>query len=149
MVRVGMAALILLTAALPAAAQGYSDYDDFSYRRERTDPGALALGCLCSLGVGALFGWVGYSTGKNKGLGTAGFFLGFFLGIIGIIIVSFMQGNPTPILRRRSLHRPIPGRGRSAPPAPASAKGLVPCPYCAELIQPAARICRFCKSALR
>lgn len=149
MVRVGTTALFLLMAALPAAAQGYSDYDDYGYRQERTNPGALAAGCVCSLGVGALFGWVGYSIGNKKGLGTAGFLLGFFLGIIGIVIISIMQGNPTPILRRRSLHRPVPGRGRPEPPAPVSTKGLVPCPYCAELIQPVARLCRFCKSALR
>jgi hypothetical protein len=40
--------------------------------------------------VWILFGYFGYLIGKPKGRETAGALLGFFLGIIGIIIVAVL-----------------------------------------------------------
>jgi hypothetical protein len=118
------------------------DYGDYTYHDPGPSAGAVGLGCLCSLLVGLAFGFVGRSIGASKGLGTAGFWLGFFLGVIGLIIVAVLQGNNAGIPRRR---RHVVRRALEPPPGPG---GGVPCPYCAELIRPGARLCRFCKSQL-
>ena len=38
-----------------------------------------------------LFGFAGYAIGKPKNRSTGGFLLGFFLGIIGIVIIACLK----------------------------------------------------------
>jgi hypothetical protein len=64
--------------------------------------------------VGAL---VGYLIGKSKGRGTAGLWLGLLLGPIGWLCAALM-GDSERFARR--------------------------CPFCAEAVQPAAVVCRYC-----
>jgi len=116
---------------------------DYPYHDPGPSAGSVGLGCVCGLLVGLAFGFVGKSLGASKGLGTAGFWLGFFLGVIGLIIVAIMPGNNAGLPRRR---RKLVRRAPETPTDPVG--GAVPCPYCAELIRPGARLCRFCKSQL-
>ena len=41
--------------------------------------------------VFALLGLVGYFIGDRKGRGTAGFWLGFLLGVFGWVIAAFLK----------------------------------------------------------
>ena len=77
-----------------------------------------ALGIL--LLIQAMFGFVCENIWAGKG-GTKGmgFLLGFFLGVIGIVIVLL------------------------ANPGSSGATGAR-CPYCAEFVQPTAQVCRHC-----
>jgi hypothetical protein len=116
---------------------------DYMYQEPGPPAGYLCGSCVCGLLLGVVFGLVGKSIGASKGLGTAGFWLGFFLGVIGLIIVAVLPGNNAGLPRRR---RHVP---RRVEPPPDPGSGTVACPYCAELIRPEARICRFCKSQLK
>lgn len=44
--------------------------------------------CILYLLILCILGFIGHSIGSSKGRGTSGFWLGFFLGIIGWIIVA-------------------------------------------------------------
>jgi uncharacterized membrane protein YeaQ/YmgE (transglycosylase-associated protein family) len=46
------------------------------------------LHLLVTLIVAALFGFLGRAIGKPKGHGTLGFFLGFLLTLIGLVIIA-------------------------------------------------------------
>jgi hypothetical protein len=141
--RVAIGALALVAAmALPALAQ-----DDFGDLPSGPSPGARAgIGCVAALVGGA----VGYAIGKSKGMGLAGLLLGVFLGCIGWLIIALIPGSastaPVAMRRRRLVPRAAPP---PPPAAPAGGAGLVACPYCAEMIQPGARLCRHCKSRLK
>jgi len=88
-------------------------------------------------------GGIGYLIGRNKGKGGLGFVLGLFLGIIGWIIIAVIPGEPAPVNRVSRLRRPErPGPGRPG------ADDRVPCPHCAEMIRPAAHVCRFCNNKI-
>jgi hypothetical protein len=69
--------------------------------------------------VTVLFAALGWYIGEQRGRGSLGLILGLFLGPIGLLIVAVME----PAETRR---------------------GLRACPWCAERIQAAARICRYC-----
>lgn len=75
--------------------------------------------------VGALvfFAFLGALIGSSKGQAAAGFILGLFLGLIGIIIVIFLK---------------------PADDHAAKSSGRVPCPHCSEQIMPAAVVCPHC-----
>ena len=65
---------------------------------------------------------------KSKGRsGLGGFALGFFLGIIGIVIALFMSSNQEAIQHRKFEH------GK-----------LSQCPYCKEYVKVDAIICKHC-----
>jgi hypothetical protein len=105
----------------------------------------------------AVGGGVGALIGKSKGLGGTGFALGLFLGFIGWIIVAVME--PSQEERTRRQHETAIGLVAAGnvisqaqhtsfqPPTPAAGAAEPsgrPCPWCAELIKPAAIVCRFC-----
>ena len=74
--------------------------------------------------------WIvlGAVIGDSKGRVGEGLLLGFFLGLIGVIIIAFMSASTAGSNR-------VPGT-------------MTKCPYCAELVQKEAVLCRFCNSAL-
>jgi|GEM_PF-2425024 len=87
-------------------------------------------------GVGGL---IGYAIGNDKGRGGEGFWLGFLLGFIGWIIVGVM--SPTP---EREAQRAGAIAAAVAHAGASKREGGRPCPWCAETIKPAARVCRYC-----
>jgi hypothetical protein len=84
-------------------------------------------------------GVIGFAIGNSKGRGGAGLVLGLLLGFIGWIIVAVMRPSLEVEAKRMQQVAAI-----AQPPSGGVAAGLVPCPSCAELIQPAAKVCRFC-----
>jgi len=124
----------------------------------------------------AFKGGIGYLIGRSKGRPGLGFVLGALLGIIGWIIIACMSAEQSQTIPMRrpvrpsfpcpSCHRPVAGglgqcphcnlriggearMGPGAiPPSFEDAEGRVACPYCAEMVLPAARICRWCSSHL-
>jgi hypothetical protein len=76
--------------------------------------------------------FVGKSIGDRKG--RAGWAWGLLLGWLGVIIVACLSD------KRSDAHQLQPGHPVSLP-QPQSGKT---CPDCAETVQPAARVCRFC-----
>ena len=83
---------------------------------------------------------VGWAIGNSKGRGTAGFFLGLLLGVIGLIIIAVMRPTPEYAAQRANAIARAP-----AVEPPQSSQALRACPWCAEPIQPAAKICRYCQ----
>jgi hypothetical protein len=67
-----------------------------------------------------LGGLVGYLIGKWKGRGTAGLWLGLLLGVIGWVIVAVLPDSER-----------VTGPARR-------------CPFCAEVVLPAAVVCKHC-----
>ena len=63
--------------------------------------GFLVVWGLLLVGSGLLTGFAGYLVGRDKGRATSGFWLGFFLSIIGVIIVAILQPTMTVQNRRR------------------------------------------------
>jgi hypothetical protein len=86
----------------------------------------------------AVGGGIGYWIGSGKGRGGVGFVLGLAFGWIGWIIVALL--HPTAEVEARRMasladalrgDETVSGLGR-------------PCPWCAEIIKPAASVCRYC-----
>lgn len=56
------------------------------------DTTAFLMGCLF-LGL-LLCGFIGRAVAAQKDAGTAGFYLGFFLGPLGIVVAALIDGRP-------------------------------------------------------
>ena len=103
------------------------------------NPGAV-LGIFIFFAV--VSGLIGLAIGSGKGRGAAGFWLGFFLGAIGWIIVAVMQATPeAEAARTKLVNAALHGPGGVAA-GPVSDTRT--CPWCAETIKAAAVVCRFC-----
>ena len=81
--------------------------------------------------------------GVSKGRGEIGFTLGLILPVVGVGVIAAM--HPTPefeALRSRELVE-------AARVPPTTGNGMPSCPYCAELVKPAAKSCSRCGRVLR
>jgi hypothetical protein len=87
---------------------------------------------------GAVSGVIGYAIGNSKGKGAAGFWLGFFLGFIGWIIVATMPASTEVQMSQAMVIADAVRAGGTADAA------TLPCPWCAEPIRLAAKVCRHC-----
>lgn len=102
----------------------------------------IVLYLFLSIAIG---GGIGYLIGQSKGNATAGFWLGALLGFIGWIIVAVMEPSAEERQRRQAeLAGAVLEAGSPAAAARAAQVAERPCPFCAELIKPAAIVCRFC-----
>jgi hypothetical protein len=105
--------------------------------------GFLILGVVVWAVVG---GGVGAAIGNSKGRGPTGFWLGFFFGGIGWIIVAVMQATPEAEVARMAAINTLQGNVKSAYTSGSTSTRA--CPYCAETIKSAAVVCRFCGNAV-
>jgi hypothetical protein len=104
--------------------------------------GTLFIWVVFWCGTGALAGWV---IGGSRGRATEGLWLGFFLGAIGWVIVYFMAPGPEAVVARRVEAAEL--LGASADQARRMSTDVIDtrlCPWCAETIKTAARVCRYC-----
>lgn len=98
----------------------------------------MAENSLAALIVIACFvsGLIGAAIGGSRGRALPGFFLGAIFGILGWIVIAVMPAT-TRVEARRAQALADATNG-----SPADV--LRVCPWCAEGIQPAAVVCRFC-----
>ena len=80
---------------------------------------------------------LGVAIGDTKGRSTIGFWLGVLLGPIGVVIVALT--SPTPEAQAK-YERNVALAANTLD----GAQPLRTCPWCAEQIQSAARLCRYC-----
>jgi hypothetical protein len=83
-----------------------------------------------------IFGLIGRYIGRDKGRSSEGFWIGFLLGPIGLIIVALLQ--PT-VEVEASRAQQVSSISREQ-----IQSDTRPCPWCAEQIKPAAVVCRYC-----
>jgi hypothetical protein len=93
--------------------------------------------CFILLFAGFVCGCIGAVLGDKKNRGMAGFWLGFLLGPIGVLVLVLLPAEAATTTIKPGL-RPIT----------TSARHERKCPFCAETILSEAVICRFCQRDL-
>jgi hypothetical protein len=107
---------------------------------ERNGAIMVLLYVLIWIGIG---GGIGAAIGSSRGRGGLGFALGMLLGFIGWIFIAVMEPSAEERLRRTTeLANVMQASSGAIQQRPESADRA--CPWCAELIKPAAVVCRFC-----
>jgi hypothetical protein len=107
---------------------------------ERNGAIVIPLFLLIWIGIG---GGIGAAIGSSRGRGGLGFALGVLLGFIGWIFIAVMEPSAEERLRRTTeLAKAMQVSSGAIQQRPESAERA--CPWCAELIKPAAVVCRFC-----
>jgi len=118
--------------------------------------GALRRGFLLGMGLQSALLYIGYSFGPVAEHNLYGVHVGAggFLGLGGALLVvvaaalatadlgSARQPMPTAAWTMQPAAAPTPAS--AATPAPAAEPTLKDCPDCAEQVQAAAKVCRFC-----
>ncbi len=123
---------------------------DYSYSYQTDNPVIVIIWLLVSLGIAVGLGFVGRNIMLKKGRsGGGGFALGFFLGIIGLIICAVMSESPERQMERMRMMQ----QGFGRPPMPGGAPGYPPQPIPpayppAPPVAPQAKTCRSCGAAL-
>lgn len=86
--------------------------------------------------IAVIFGFIGLMIGRSKGRPLAGLLLGGLLGLIGVIVISVMK----PTTEFEAKHKLEVDEAARA----LAGSELRACPWCAEKIQTAAKVCRYC-----
>lgn len=88
-------------------------------------------GCYLMLLLAVVCGAIGYAIGKGKGRPTAGFWWGFLLGPLGVIVVLI-----------------LPNEAAKLAPQVITVAATRRCPFCAEDVRIEAIKCKHCGSDL-
>ena len=106
-----------------------------------TGTGWLFLGLLAAAVCGFLGALAAERNGGSPWLGGG---LGFFLGPIGVLLAAVLPGEPQAPSVARWAMPPAQPPLSTAPVGTSPESTFRACPDCAEKIQTAAKICRFC-----
>ncbi len=123
---------------------------DYSYSYQTDNPIIVIVALLISLGITIGIGFIGRSIMVKKGRsGGAGFALGFFLGLLGLIICAVMGESPERQMERMRMMQ----QGYARPPMPGSApayppQAIPPAYPPAPPVAPAASVCKSCGTPL-
>ena len=91
-----------------------------------------------SLGLGILFGFLSMKQAEKKGYSTVGFFcLGFFVGLIGLIIALCVPDRNKPVLTQPYVQQPQPQQLAYQQPQPQQPAYQQPQPQQPQPQQPA------------
>lgn len=106
---------------------------------------------LFALVLWVLFGLWGGKMATRSGLEYwIGFLVGFFGGIVGILVLWLVTRDRARENQRRMQYGqpPYPPAGYGPPSPNATANPLKVCPQCGKLVAGGARFCQYCGTAL-
>src|SRR4051794_36258735 len=89
-----------------------------------------------------VWGGIGDCLGARDGRPMVGLMLGAVLGPFGWLLTAVL--GPSEAVRRARVEENAFAIASAQSEREASATKLRPCPWCAELVQPAAIVCRYC-----
>jgi hypothetical protein len=100
--------------------------------------GFLFLVIILSIITGIIGEWIAKKKGRRE---REGFWLGFLLSIIGLIIEGVLPklSKPDPVMQPSGIN------GRVFDASASDGRPRRKCPFCAEMILAEARVCRYCQ----